>query len=35
MTYRGYAVRCGPKSYGVSTFIMPDGKLEQYIVTPQ
>jgi hypothetical protein len=35
MTYRGYAVRCGSKSYGVSTFVMPDGKLEQYIVTPE
>jgi CubicO group peptidase (beta-lactamase class C family) len=35
MTYRGFAVRCGSKSYGVSTFVMPDGKLEQYIVTPE
>jgi len=35
MTYRGYAVRCGPKTYAVSTFVMPDGKLEQYIVTPE
>lgn len=35
MTYRGYAVRCGAKSYGVSTFVMPDGKIEQYIVTPE
>jgi CubicO group peptidase (beta-lactamase class C family) len=35
MTYRGYAVRCGSKSYSVSTFVMPDGKLEQYIVTPE
>jgi CubicO group peptidase (beta-lactamase class C family) len=35
MTYRGYRVRCGAKDYGVSTFIMPDGKVEQYIVTPR
>jgi len=35
MTYRDYAVRCGPKTYSVSTFVMPDGKLEQYIVTPE
>jgi D-alanyl-D-alanine carboxypeptidase len=35
MTYRGYRVHCGTSDYGVSTFVMPDGKLEQYIVTPQ
>ena len=35
MTYRAYAVRCGSKSYSVSTFVMPDGKIEQYIVTPE
>jgi hypothetical protein len=35
MTYRGYAVRCGAKTYGVSTFVMPGGKIEQYIVTPE
>jgi len=35
MTARDYAVRCGTKSYGVSTFVMPDGKIEQYIVTPE
>jgi D-alanyl-D-alanine carboxypeptidase len=35
MTYRGYAVRCGTRSYGVSTFVMPNGKIEQYIVTPE
>jgi D-alanyl-D-alanine carboxypeptidase len=35
MTYRGYRIRCGSKDYGVSTFVMPDGKIEQYIVTPQ
>jgi CubicO group peptidase (beta-lactamase class C family) len=34
MTYRGYRVHCGTSDYGVSTFVMPDGKLEQYIVTP-
>src|SRR6185503_10382657 len=35
MTYRGYRVQCGAKNYGVSTFVMPDGKIEQYIVTPE
>jgi CubicO group peptidase (beta-lactamase class C family) len=35
MTYRGYRVHCGSTDYSVSTFVMPDGKLEQYIVTPQ
>jgi CubicO group peptidase (beta-lactamase class C family) len=35
MTYRGYRVHCGRSNYGVSTFVMPDGKLEQFIVTPQ
>jgi len=28
-------VHCGSKDYGVSTFVMPDGKIEQYIVTPE
>jgi D-alanyl-D-alanine carboxypeptidase len=35
MTYRGYRIHCGTKDYGVSTFVMPDGKIEQYIVTPE
>jgi hypothetical protein len=35
MTYRGYRVHCGKSDFGVSTFVMPDGKLEQFIVTPQ
>jgi D-alanyl-D-alanine carboxypeptidase len=35
MTYRGYRVHCGSKDYGVSTFVMPDGKIEQFIVTPE
>jgi D-alanyl-D-alanine carboxypeptidase len=35
MTYRGYRLRCGKSDYGISTFIMPDGKVEQFIVTPQ
>jgi D-alanyl-D-alanine carboxypeptidase len=34
MTYRGFTVQCGSKDYTVSTFVMPDGKIEQYIVTP-
>jgi D-alanyl-D-alanine carboxypeptidase len=34
MDYRGYRVRCGSKDYSVSTFVMPDGRIEQYIVTP-
>jgi D-alanyl-D-alanine carboxypeptidase len=35
MDYRGYRVHCGAKDYAVSTFVMPDGKIEQYIVTPR
>jgi D-alanyl-D-alanine carboxypeptidase len=35
MVSRDYAVRCGTKSYSVSTFVLPDGKIEQYIVTPE
>ena len=35
MTYRGYRVRCGKHDYGISTYVMPDGKIEQYIVTPE
>ncbi|HEX7798210.1 MAG TPA: serine hydrolase domain-containing protein [Vicinamibacterales bacterium] len=34
MTSRNFAVECGSKDYSVSTFVMPDGKIEQYIVTP-
>jgi CubicO group peptidase (beta-lactamase class C family) len=34
MTYRGYRIRCGSTNYAVSSFVMPDGKIEQYIVTP-
>jgi D-alanyl-D-alanine carboxypeptidase len=34
MTYRGYHVRCGKQNYGVSTYVMPDGKIEQFIVKP-
>lgn len=35
MQYRAYRVTCGSKVYGVSTFVMPDWKIEQFIVTPQ
>jgi len=35
MTGRSYRVVCGKKEYGVSTFVMPDGKIEQFIVTPE
>jgi CubicO group peptidase (beta-lactamase class C family) len=34
MTYRGYDVKCGAKSYSISSFVMPDGKIEQFNVTP-
>jgi CubicO group peptidase (beta-lactamase class C family) len=34
MTYRAFNVRCGTKSYSVSTFFTPDGKIEQYLITP-
>jgi CubicO group peptidase (beta-lactamase class C family) len=34
MTYRGFAATCGMKSYSISTFFMPDGKIEQYLITP-
>jgi CubicO group peptidase (beta-lactamase class C family) len=33
MTYRAFHIRCGTSSYSVSSFLMPDGKWEQYIVT--
>ena len=35
MTYRGYRIHCGSTEYAVSTFVMPDGKIEQFIVTPE
>jgi len=35
MTYRGFLVRCGGKALSVSTFIMPDGRFEQFIITPE
>jgi CubicO group peptidase (beta-lactamase class C family) len=34
MTYRGFSVSCGAKEYSVSTFFMPDGKIEQFLITP-
>jgi CubicO group peptidase (beta-lactamase class C family) len=34
MTYRGYSVTCGAKQYSLSTFFMPDGKIEEFLVTP-
>ena len=33
MTARGYRAKVGNKTLGISTFWMPDGKIEQYIVT--
>ena len=33
MTYRGFHIQCGSSGYSVSSFVMPDGKWEQYIVT--
>ena len=34
MTYRGFSATCGRKEYSISTFFMPDGKVEQYLITP-
>jgi D-alanyl-D-alanine carboxypeptidase len=33
MTYRAFHVACGTSGYSISSFVMPDGKWEQYIVT--
>jgi hypothetical protein len=30
MTFRAFRIRCGQKSVALSTFTLPDGKLEQY-----
>lgn len=32
MTYRGFRIRCGNRTVTVSTFVMPDGRLEQFQV---
>jgi hypothetical protein len=34
MTYRGYRIRCGEHTLSLSTFTLPNGKLEQYQVSP-
>jgi D-alanyl-D-alanine carboxypeptidase len=34
MTYRGFSATCGAREYSISTFFMPDGKIEQYLITP-
>jgi CubicO group peptidase (beta-lactamase class C family) len=33
MTYRSFHIQCGSRGYSVSSFVLPDGKWEQYIVT--
>lgn len=33
MTYRGFHVKCGTSGFAISSFVLPDGKWEQYIVT--
>jgi hypothetical protein len=33
-TFRGYRVRCGAKSVTITTFVAPDGKLEQFQIAP-
>ena len=33
MTSRGYSAKAGDKMLNISTFWMPNGKIEQYIVT--
>jgi len=35
MMYRFYLVKYAQKTLGISTFQMPDGKLEQYLITAQ
>ena len=30
MTARSFRIRCGSRTLRLTTFIMPDGKLEQY-----
>ncbi len=35
MTFHRYRVQCANQNLTVSTYIMPDGKLEQYIVAPE
>lgn len=30
MTYRAFRIRCGERTVSLTTFVMPDGKLEQY-----
>ena len=35
MTYRGYRVKVGDKSLSISTYEMPDGKYEQFLVEPR
>lgn len=34
MTYRGYRIQCGDRTLSLSTFTLPNGKLEQYQVAP-
>ncbi len=35
MTFRSFRIRCGDKSVTLTTFTMPDGKLEQYLVASE
>jgi D-alanyl-D-alanine carboxypeptidase len=35
MTFRAFRIRAGQKTISLSTFIMPDGKLEQYQIASQ
>jgi hypothetical protein len=34
MQYRGYRVKAGGRTFGVTTFTLPDGRLEQFMVDP-
>ena len=33
MTYRAYRAKCAEKVLSISTFEMPDGKIEQFLVS--
>jgi CubicO group peptidase (beta-lactamase class C family) len=35
MTFRSFTIRCGNKRVTLTTFTMPDGKLEQYLVSSE
>ena len=34
MVFRRFAITAGGRSLGATAFIMPDGKIEQFLVAP-